>query len=134
MYLGMNLDFVNPVLFIVLKRGALMTKKARNFPSHPLCDAYFVSRRKELVMIEITESSSGAVRGVVNNLEEFILIYGSSIKSCHNCTVRGVVLGPLYQSETLIQSDRVELVYGTAAKKLLGGLQQTLTWIPTKGI
>jgi hypothetical protein len=91
MYLDMNLD----LLFIMLKRGLQMIEKRGRIILRIRSVMLTLSPNNELVMIDITGSSTEVVRENVINLENFTLTYGSCIKSCNNYTVRAVVLAPL---------------------------------------
>lgn len=116
-----DVDFVedmpeNTIYYVMEGKGS---------PTHTLCDLFFKTKKRELVLIDVTGGSDQLVLAKKKRLVQFI--DKTSEKdlpfSCH-----GVVLAPVAtgHSET---HQNVSAVCGIKAKRLMGGLVQLFRWV-----
>ena len=102
--------------------------------THPLADIFFITKKKELVLVDITGGDSSTVLKKRKNLLSWIGTMGGCINGQY--TLHGVVLAPLDESCTSTSAavpgtseSKVEVVRGVEAQNLLGGLRQIYEWL-----
>jgi hypothetical protein len=107
-------------------------EKLESIPPHPLADLFFLSDKNELVLVDI---SGGNLEGAIEKLKkltDWIKREEAKIKANANISaIYGIVLAPNVNNNQVTNkhgNDVSDLIYGTVAVKLLGGLSQTLQW------
>ena len=106
--------------------------------SHPLCDLFFVTKKNELVLIdvyggkredEVVEKRKKLDAWIQKNKK--LKMKGDSDRDGATLETHGVVLAPFVDGEDMMEgvSDRVAVVRKETARYLLGGLQQVLYWL-----
>ena len=95
--------------------------------SHPLADLFFVTNKKELVLIDVTGGGREVVDKKVTKLSEWIMREKLNLGEL---TPVGVVLAPLDESQdSSYDSDTgIIVVCGEDARVLLEGLSQCFDW------
>ena len=98
--------------------------------SHPLADLFFVTKDKELVLIDITGSAKKeTVQTKVANLQSFIDGHKNKL---NKYDLFGVVLAPCLPDHQASSTDKVCVVPSDQAQKQLGGLRQVFRWLVPK--
>lgn len=98
-----------------------------NLVCHPLCAAYFITNKNELIMIDFYHGSNEShIREKMRNLEAFFAKYQVKIPY----TLRGIIIASQYNGERILEGEHTLVVMGDEAwGRLLGGLEQTKSWI-----
>jgi hypothetical protein len=120
------------VSFLQKSKIYFAREKIDSIPSHPLADLFFLSDKNELVLVDI---SGGNLEGAIvklKKLTDWIKREEAKIKDNANISaIYGIVLAPNVNNNQVTNkhgNDVSDLIYGTVAVKLLGGLSQTLQW------
>ena len=119
-----------------LRQGVLYYADQRNGkPIHPLADIFFITKKQQLVLVDVAGGDDTKVMQKQKNLLAWI----EAIRGCINgYTLHGVVLAPnditgKTSSKTRVPNTNgnsaVEEVRGGDARRLLGGLDQIFVWL-----
>ena len=119
-----------------LKQGVLYCADERNGqPIHPLADIFFITKKMQLVLVDVTGGDDKKVLRKRNKLLQWIGDNGGNI---NGYALQGVVLAPndiggkssfiTYVPNTNEES-AVEVVRGVDARRQLGGLDQIFFWL-----
>ena len=119
-----------------LRQDVLYYADERNGkPTHPLADIFFITRKQQLVLVDVAGGDDNKVMQKRKNLLAWIEACGGCI---NGYTLHGVVLAPnditgKPSSQTRVpntnESSAVEVVRGRDARRLLGGLDQIFVWL-----
>ncbi len=119
-----------------LRQDVLYYADERNGkPTHPLADIFFITRKQQLVLVDVAGGDDNKVMQKRKNLLAWIEACGGCI---NGYTLHGVVLAPnditgKTSSKTRVpntnESSAVEVVRGRDARRLLGGLDQIFVWL-----
>ena len=98
-------------------------------PTHPLCDLFFCTKRRELVLIDVTGGNDGLVKEKMSKLAHWIEDNKGKIldKDKVAYKLHGVVLAPAATGVSKTQNN-VHIVCGMEAKKIMGGLAQVFPY------
>ena len=119
-----------------LRQDVLYYADERNGkPTHPLADIFFITRKQQLVLVDVAGGDDNKVMQKRKNLLAWIEACGGCI---NGYTLHGVVLAPnditgKTSSKTRVpntnESSAVEVVRGRDARRLFGGLDQIFVWL-----